>query len=167
MSKPIITAEEIKARQIAAGTYVAPVVTPEPHVPEYITQIMADERYLSCQKAKDGKPKHTVGLKARLEMKTRAVELKGGRCVLCGYKRCARALEFHHVDPTRKDFTIAAFMSQEFYYSGWTTSSFVQEVWRRVEKELKKCVLLCANCHREVEAGVVELPKEGGYGTQA
>ena len=153
----MLTAEEIKARQIAAGTYKEP--PPKPVVPEYINQIMADDRYKERQKVKDERPKFTVSLKAKLEMKIRAIALKGGKCCLCGYSRCLRALEFHHVDPSVKDFTIATFISREFYRSGWDATGLTDFVWKKVERELTKCVLLCSNCHREVEAGVTELSK--------
>lgn len=72
--------------------------------------------------------------KRRKTMRHRAIEYKGGKCSLCGYDRCFDALEFHHVDG-RKDFGL----SQD----GLTRS------WDRIEQELKKCILICANCHRE------------------
>ncbi len=72
--------------------------------------------------------------KRRKAMRARAVLYKGGKCSRCGYDRCQGALEFHHADG-RKDFGI----SQD----GLTKS------WERIEKELKKCILVCANCHRE------------------
>jgi hypothetical protein len=67
----------------------------------------------------------------------------GGCCKICGYNRCLRALEFHHVDPKVKAFSLSL-------NSGVTQEKLVDEAM--------KCVLLCANCHREVEAGVVILP---------
>lgn len=69
-----------------------------------------------------------------------AVDYKGGACLLCGYNKCSRALEFHHVNPEEKLFSISR--------DGNTRS------WEKVKAELDKCVLLCANCHREVEAGI-------------
>lgn len=59
----------------------------------------------------------------------------GGKCEHCGYSKCIAALEFHHTDPTKKDFSIAA--------TGSTRA------WKKIEIELKKCKLLCSNCHRE------------------
>ena len=75
----------------------------------------------------------------RRKLKRMAVESKGGRCTICGYDRCIAALEFHHVDSKQKSFALSV--------DGLTRS------WARVQAELKKCVLLCANCHREVEHG--------------
>ena len=74
----------------------------------------------------------------RKKVRAMAVEYKGGRCENCGYDRCLDALEFHHKDPTQKDFSISS--------KGYTRS------WDRVKKELDKCTILCANCHRELHA---------------
>ena len=70
-----------------------------------------------------------------------AVEYKGGKCQECGYNNCNQALEFHHLDPTTKSFGISK--------EGQTRS------WKRVKDEIDKCVLLCANCHREVHANIL------------
>lgn len=61
----------------------------------------------------------------------------GGACALCGYNKCVQALQFHHVTG-QKDFAISVL--------GHTKS------WKKIEKELKKCELLCANCHAEIHA---------------
>ena len=71
----------------------------------------------------------------RIKLKYLSVEYKGGCCEKCGYKKCVEALEFHHKDPTEKDFGIAA--------DGKTRS------FDKIKVELDKCLLLCANCHRE------------------
>jgi 5-methylcytosine-specific restriction endonuclease McrA len=71
----------------------------------------------------------------RKKVREMAVENKGGKCEKCGYDRCIDALEFHHLDPTQKDFNISS--------KGYTRS------WERVKVELNKCMILCANCHRE------------------
>ncbi len=76
----------------------------------------------------------------RRRLKAKAVEYKGGRCILCGYGRCNAALEFHHLDRTTKAF-------------GLSRKGIIRS-WESIRKELDKCVLICANCHREVEAGV-------------
>lgn len=75
-----------------------------------------------------------------------SIEYKGGKCQTCGYKKYQGALELHHVDKSRKSFGIGD--------KGYTRS------WERVKAELDKCVLLCANCHREVGAGILQLPRE-------
>ncbi|MDP8215475.1 MAG: HNH endonuclease signature motif containing protein [Candidatus Euphemobacter frigidus] len=82
--------------------------------------------------------------KRRKKIRQMAVEYKGGRCSICGYNRCVEALEFHHLDPSRKDFGISD--------KGYTRS------WEKVQEELDQCVILCANCHREVHADL-QLPR--------
>jgi transposase len=72
------------------------------------------------------------------------VEEAGGKCILCGYSRCNRALEFHHLDPKAKEF--------ELGYRGCTRSL------ASLRAEASKCVLLCSNCHAEVEAGMTAVP---------
>lgn len=70
----------------------------------------------------------------RLERKIKAVALKGGACTGCGYNKSIRALHFHHLDPTEKDFGLSRFDGK----------------WEKVLKELEKCLLVCANCHAEI-----------------
>ncbi|MGE5279352.1 MAG: hypothetical protein ACM3L6_01225 [Deltaproteobacteria bacterium] len=88
--------------------------------------------------------------KRRKKMREMAIKYKGGCCQNCGYDTCGDALEFHHRDSSRKDFSISA--------KGYTRS------WAKVKEELEKCVLLCANCHREVHAQS-QLPRETGVET--
>ena len=76
--------------------------------------------------------------KRRKKIRLMAVEHKGGKCEQCRYSRCIDALEFHHTDPAKKDFSISS--------KGYTRS------WKKVQEELDKCAMLCANCHREVHA---------------
>jgi transposase len=82
-------------------------------------------------------------LKRRRHVKAVLVEEAGGRCALCGYDRSSAALQFHHLEPTAKAFTIA--------HRGVTRSLAAARA------EARKCVLLCANCHAEVEVGVATL----------
>jgi 5-methylcytosine-specific restriction endonuclease McrA len=76
--------------------------------------------------------------KRRKKVREMALEFLGGKCSRCGYARCSDALEIHHLNSDGKDFGISA--------RGYTRS------WSAVRKELEKCELLCANCHREVHA---------------
>jgi DNA-binding CsgD family transcriptional regulator len=84
--------------------------------------------------------------KSRRNKKDDLVREAGGRCVLCGYDKCLGALHFHHVDPRTKSFGIAM--------RGHTRS------FEKLLAEARKCVLLCANCHAEVERGVTEIPPD-------
>ncbi len=83
-------------------------------------------------------------IKRRRAIREKAVSSRGGKCETCGYDRCIAALEFHHRDPSQKDFAISA--------DGNTRS------WQRVQKEIEQCALVCANCHREIHAGITQLP---------
>lgn len=75
--------------------------------------------------------------KKRRDLKKKAVELLGGKCSSCGYDKSVAALHFHHVKGD-KEFGIA--------HKGRTNG------WKKVVEELKKCVLICANCHAEEHA---------------
>ena len=84
--------------------------------------------------------------KRRKKIRHMAIDYLGGKCLTCGYDKCSAALDFHHIDERTKSFGL----SQD----GMTRS------WERTKKELDKCVLLCANCHREYHAGDLQLPME-------
>lgn len=86
--------------------------------------------------------------KRRRKIREMAVEHKGGACEHCGYNRCIDALEFHHNDSSKKDFSISR--------KGYTRS------WAKVKEELGKCTLLCANCHREIHAKVAASDSNAG-----
>lgn len=68
-----------------------------------------------------------------------ALKLKTG-CALCGYRRCARALEFHHYQDN-KSFSVSVGILG------------LGMGMRKIMLEVDKCILLCSNCHQEVEAG--------------
>lgn len=84
--------------------------------------------------------------KRRRKIKEFAVAYKGSRCRICGYNKCVWALDLHHLDPSTKSFGIGA--------KDYTRS------WDAVKQEADKCILVCANCHREIEAGITQPPKE-------
>ena len=77
----------------------------------------------------------------RKRIKLESIKYKGNCCKNCGYSKCIDALEFHHIDPSEKEFSI----------SGGIKS------WDRVKIELDKCVLVCSNCHREIHAGLLKI----------
>jgi hypothetical protein len=78
----------------------------------------------------------------RRDIKDLCIDYKGGHCALCSYHNCRAALEFHHLDPAKKDICIAR-----------CRTSF-----ENMKSELDKCLLLCSNCHREVHEGVRQIP---------
>jgi transposase len=83
-------------------------------------------------------------VKRRRKMKQTLVEEAGGACRVCGYRRNVRALHFHHLEPSLKRHEINA-----------RGSAIALE---KLRAEVRKCILLCANCHAEVEAGLITLP---------
>lgn len=101
--------------------------------------LRADNRYRCKQCAAD------AVIRRRKKLKVKAVEYKGGKCEVCGYNKCIEALHFHHMDPSKKDFGIAA--------GGLTRS------WDRVKKEVEKCILVCSNCHAEIHTNQIDLHK--------
>ena len=70
-------------------------------------------------------------------------EAAGGKCSHCGYKKCLYALDFHHLDPDKKDKGVCRLLRSKSF--------------KRAEEESKICVLLCANCHRELHEGLITL----------
>jgi 5-methylcytosine-specific restriction endonuclease McrA len=86
--------------------------------------------------------------KRRSKIKDMAIIYKGGKCTLCGYSKCKDALEFHHKNDKNKKFGISK--------DGLTRS------WERVRNEIEKCILVCANCHRELHSNIRSLPKKFG-----
>lgn len=83
-------------------------------------------------------------VKRHRDKKQRAVKVLGGKCAICDYNSYTGALEFHHIDPKTKIFSL---------YSG-----NLGRPWTQVLAEIEKCALLCSNCHKEVHAGVALLP---------
>ncbi len=69
------------------------------------------------------------------ERKIRAVALFGSKCCQCGYDKNLGALSFHHKNPSDKDYE-------------WR--KIRQLPWPELIIELKKCILVCSNCHAEI-----------------
>jgi 5-methylcytosine-specific restriction endonuclease McrA len=80
----------------------------------------------------------------RREVKRQLVTEAGGACVLCGYDRALSGLHFHHLSRADKTFGLSR--------------EGVTRALETARAEARKCVLLCSNCHAEVEAGAVQLP---------
>ena len=74
----------------------------------------------------------------RKKIKTDLINHMGGKCSVCGYNKCHAALEFHHLDPTQKEFS----------------PSTNSKSWDKILVEAEKCILVCANCHREIHNGL-------------
>ena len=80
------------------------------------------------------------------KLKQTLVEEFGGGCAVCGYSRCLGNLHFHHVDPATKAFEVQMGV-------GKSIAAF--------REEASKCALVCANCHGEIEAGLIPSPPPG------
>lgn len=93
-----------------------------------------DKEKLSDEELKKRKSEQVIYWRKKAKLKL--VEYKGGKCEKCRYDRCVDALEFHHLDPNEKDFSIGG--------KSWSLE--------RLKKEVDKCILICANCHRELHS---------------
>lgn len=80
--------------------------------------------------------------KWRTKKRRYLVDFFGGKCQICGYNKCYGALEFHHIDPSLKTMNLSV--------------TSMKKNMNILRAEAEKCVLVCANCHREIEVGVTE-----------
>ena len=77
----------------------------------------------------------------RARIKNTIIKAMGNKCQICGYSKCISALEFHHLNKDEKEGQLAKMKS-----------------WEKAYSEAKKCILLCALCHREVHFGATSIP---------
>lgn len=68
----------------------------------------------------------------RFRAKAAAINYLGGKCIQCGWQGNQAALQFHHINASKKDFIIG---------------NVANKSWDVIKMELEKCILLCANCH--------------------
>lgn len=80
----------------------------------------------------------------RKKKKQEIVDKCGGKCCVCGYNKCNNALDFHHLDPNNKSNGISYLISSNT---------------EKLDDELKKCILLCKNCHAEIHAGLIDVER--------
>lgn len=118
----------------------------------YVTQERFGEREFVCKtcgKQSKTKSRNTEcnacrTRKTRERNKKKAIEYKGGKCSVCGYDRYYGSLDFHHKDPSIKEFTVS---------QGWQCS------WDKLKKEIDKCELVCSNCHGEIHADLIKVKR--------
>jgi hypothetical protein len=126
-----------------------PPLSKDPNRPRYATRkclkhgpakfILENRGYYRCMTC------HSERVASwRRRAKRKLAEEAGGRCALCGYDSYMGALQFHHLDRSTKSFQLSL--------RGITCSI------EKLRAEAAKCVLLCANCHAEVEGGVTQTP---------
>jgi transposase-like protein len=131
---------QLKAARAAkeAGISVIALVCRHHGKTDFAIEGRGTYRCLLCRRA--------AVLHRRRRVKAILVQEAGGACAMCGYNRWVGALHFHHRDPTNKAFGLSGL--------GVTRSI------GRARAEASKCVLLCSNCHAEVESGTAGLPNE-------
>ena len=128
----LATARAARLRDRVAG----PLARCERHGPT--PHATGSDGYLRCRRCRA-----EAVVRRRARVRAALIAEAGGRCAICGYDSHPAALQFHHVDPATKIFTVR---------DGDTRSL------ARMREESSKCVLLCANCHAQVEAGAIDLP---------
>jgi len=96
---------------------------------------LTDEHKKARQRYKDRDKYNRWQKQSRLDRKKKLVEMLGGSCSECGYKKCLAGLSFHHIDPESKSFGIS--------------EKGLLKKWNDLVEETKKCKLLCLNCHAE------------------
>ena len=79
----------------------------------------------------------------RNDNKRQAVDYLGGKCKVCGYNKCTRSLQFHHLTPSEKEMTISKNINKMKF--------------EKLKPELDKCILVCSNCHGEIHDGLIIL----------
>lgn len=83
-------------------------------------------------------------VKRRKVLREKLIQAFGGSCQCCGYNECNGCLDFHHLDPAKKDFSLSE--------KGLTRS------FEKLLNEAKKCILVCCRCHREIHFGFRKIP---------
>ncbi len=91
---------------------------------------------------KESRNKNSKKYRTKISKEFRDIKVEKG-CKICGFNKSAFALEYHHIDPSTKLFSV---------------SKKLTDVSKdKLQEEIKKCVLLCANCHRMVHSGEINL----------
>jgi predicted transcriptional regulator len=83
----------------------------------------------------------------REKTKIRLVESFGGKCCICGYNKCMESLAFHHIDPSKKEFSFGKIIANPCS-------------WKKIVVEIRKCICVCNNCHGEIHKGITKIPND-------
>lgn len=109
-------------------------------------------RQLCYECLPEGTPRNICTTRARELLKLKAVKQKEQLgCSICGYNKNGAALEWHHLNPKEKDDDPANYLNKSN-----------KEGWEEYQKEIKKCILVCANCHREIHFPKIDFKKVKG-----
>ena len=84
--------------------------------------------------------------KWRIRTKEKIIKAMGGCCQCCGYNKCNSVLVLHHLDPDKKDFALGSVRSNP-------------KSWYKIVEELRKCILVCHNCHSEIHSDMRQIPE--------
>lgn len=76
--------------------------------------------------------------------KSNLIKVFNSKCCICGFDKWQSALEFHHVNPENKEF-------------GLTVNTTTKALEKQLA-EARKCILVCANCHRGIHSGFITIP---------
>lgn len=96
------------------------------------------------KKTRDKHTKRYLGYRNDYKLKLTEMvnEYKSARgCACCGENSHPHVLDLHHLDPSEKE----------------GSPSLLRTSWERWLTEAQKCVILCANCHRKVHAGILKI----------
>jgi hypothetical protein len=103
---------------------------------EYRLRALADPGRREAQLARERRARAALVKRAKQLL----AEFRAAGCVVCGEMEAA-CLDAHHVDPSEKDANVSSLAGQPVLLA----------------EELKKCVCLCANCHRKLHAGLINI----------
>ena len=116
---------------------------------EIAKELKCSKSLISYYLNPEGKTKNSERRnKNRFRLKKEYKDSSGAKCQFCGYDKCQNALHFHHIDPKTKKFAVSDAIS----------NGYPKE---EIEAEIKKCVLVCANCHTEIHANLIKLDENG------
>lgn len=105
-------------------------------------KLIGRQRIYCSKKCKDkqerkNNPSYIRQRKRGINRKLKLIQLKGGKCEICGYDKNIASLTFHHIDPKTKFFNVEL-------------RNIANYKWSKVLNESAKCRLLCHNCHHEI-----------------
>jgi hypothetical protein len=82
----------------------------------------------------------------RKRVKQKIIEVMGGSCACCGYNKCQSSLALHHINPKEKNFSFNKIRANP-------------KSWQKLVIELRKCIMVCHNCHCEIHEGIRKIPQ--------
>ena len=99
-------------------------------------------KYKKCRTSKKDHYRHVQSERERANRNNFQEWKKTQRCILCDETETI-CLDLHHLDPLDKDATLSNVVRN------WS--------WKRLNNEISKCVVVCANCHRKIHAGLISI----------